>query len=69
MTVSARQGDNAGILLQANITSLTTQINATASAQHKYAMQQQLDQLQREAVAHFMDVGRIQAATILSTLS
>lgn len=69
MTVVARQGDNAGILLQANITALNTQIANTASPQHKYAMQQQLDQLQRESVAHFMDVGRIQAATILSTLS
>lgn len=69
MTVVAFQNDTAGILLQANITALTAQINNTASPQHKYAMQQQLDTNQRELVAHFMNRGRIQAATILSTLS
>lgn len=69
MAVTARSNDTAGILLQSNITALSAQITATSSPQHKYAMQQQLDQLQREAVAHFMDVNRITAAVILSTLS
>lgn len=69
MTVTARSGDTAGILLQSNITALTASLAVTSSPQHKYAMQQQLDQLQRESVAHFMDINRINAATILSTLT
>lgn len=69
MAVTARSTDVDGKLLQANITSLTAQIAVTSSALHKAAMNAQLDQLQREAVYHFLDVGRITAATVLSTLS
>lgn len=69
MTVTARSSDTDGKLLQANITSLTSQIAVTSSPLHKNAMNVQLDQLQRELVYHYLDVGRITAATILSTLS
>ena len=69
MTVTANPRDTDGVLLQANITSLTSQINVTSSPLHKAAMNAQLDQLQRELVAHYMDVGRIKAATVLSTLT
>lgn len=69
MTVSASAKDPDGRLLQSNITALQTAVNASAGKAHNAALSAQLDQLQREAVAHFMDVGRIQAATILSTLS
>jgi hypothetical protein len=69
MTVSPRVGDNAGTLLQSNITALTSQISATSSPLHKAAMQAQLDQLQRELVYHYLDVNRLSAATILSTMT
>lgn len=69
MTVTARPSDTDGKLLQANITSLTSQIAVTSSPLHKNAMSVQLDQLQRELVYHYLDVGRITAANILSTLS
>lgn len=69
MAVSPRPGDNDGYLLQSNIVSLTTQIAATKSTAHNASMVARLDQLQRELVLHYLDVGRISAATVLSTLS
>jgi hypothetical protein len=69
MTVTASSRDPDGLLLQAQITSLTTQIASTSSALTKHSMSLKLDQLQRELVAHYLDTGRILAATVLSTLS
>ena len=69
MTVTASSRDPDGLLLQTQITSLTSQIAATSSSLTKHSMLLKLDQLQRELVAHFLDTGRILAATILSTLS
>ena len=69
MTVSPFPKDAAGVLLQSNITALTTAIGVTTSTVHKYQMQVQLDQLQRELVAHYLDVGRLVAANILSTMT
>jgi hypothetical protein len=69
MTVLATSKDPDGLLLQTQITALNTQINNTASTLTKESLRVKLDQLQREAVYHFLDVGRITAATILSTLS
>jgi hypothetical protein len=69
MAVTASPKDSDGVLLQSNITALTTAINTTTSPLHKYQMQLQLDQLQRELVNHYLDTRRILASTILSTLS
>ena len=69
MTVVAHPGDNDGVLLQADINSTTAQLNSTSNTLVKEAIRLKLDQLQRELVYHYLDVGRITAATILSTLS
>lgn len=71
MTVTPRVGDTAGTLLQSNITALIAQIAVTTSPLHKAAMSTQLDQLQRELVAHYLDpaVNRLIAATVLSTMT
>jgi hypothetical protein len=69
MTVSPRPGDSDGYLLNSNITTLNTQINSTGSTLHKESMKQKLDQLQRELVYHYLDNGRLSAASILSTMS
>lgn len=69
MAVTPSPRDSDGALLQANITALTAQIAITSSTVHKIAMQVQLDLLQRELVGHYIDLRRILASTILSTLS
>ena len=69
MTVTASSRDPDGLLLQTQITALTSQIAVTSSSLTKHSMSLKLDQLQRELVAHYLDTGRILAATILSTLS
>ena len=69
MTVLATSKDPDGLLLQTQITALNTQINNIASTLTKESLRIKLDQLQREAVYHFLDTGRITAATVLSTLS
>ncbi len=69
MTVSASSKDPDGRLLQANIASLQTSVNASAGKAHNAALSAQLDQLQRELVYHFLDTGRLQAASILSTMT
>lgn len=69
MTVSPRVGDTAGTLLNSNITALNSQITLTSSALHKASMMAQLDQLQRELVYHYLDVNRLLASSILSTMT
>jgi hypothetical protein len=69
MTVVAYPKDPDGVLLQANINALTTQLNLTSSTSIKETIRLKLDQAQRELVYHYLDVGRILASTILSTLS
>lgn len=69
MTVSASAKDTDGRLLQANITALQAAVNAAVGKAHYPALSAQLDQLQRECVAHFLDVGRLTAANILSTMT
>ena len=51
MTVTASSRDPDGLLLQTQITSLTSQIAATSSSLTKNSMSLKLDQLQRELVA------------------
>lgn len=69
MTVTPRTGDNAGTLLQSNITALTAQIAVVSSPLHKAQMSANLDQLQRELLYHYLDNNRLIAATILSTMT
>lgn len=69
MTVSAHPRDAAGASVQAAITALTTKLTITSSAGAVNQMNVKLDQLQRELVAHYMNVGRITAAGILSTMT
>ena len=68
MTVIAKSGDTAGLLLQANLTLLQTAA-AKLSGSALYTAQQKINQHQTELVYHYLDVGRISAATVLSTLS
>lgn len=69
MTVTANPRDNDGRLLAANIAALQTAVNAASGKAHFAALSAQLDQLQREFVAHCLDVGRLSAANIISTMS
>ena len=69
MTVTAYPKDVDGVQLQANITSLTAAIAATTGTLTVYQMNVKLDQLQRELVAHYLDVNRLIAANILSTMT
>lgn len=69
MTVSASAKDSDGRNLQANIAALQTALNASAGKAHNAALAAQLDQLQRESVYHFMNIGRLQASSILSTMT
>lgn len=69
MTVSAHPRDAAGASVQSAITSLTTKLTITSSPLAVNQMNVKLDQLQREAVIHFMNIGRITAASILSTMT
>jgi hypothetical protein len=71
MTVTASPQDAAGAQIDQSIAALqaiVTADNASAAAVD-FSVQQQLLQLQTDAVDHYMAVGRISPATILSTLS
>lgn len=69
MTVSAHPRDTAGASVQAAITALTTKLTITSGPSAVNQMNVKLDQLQRDAVIHFMNIGRITAANILSTMT
>jgi hypothetical protein len=72
MTVTASPKDTRGKELDAKIVAATTAaatINASLSPVSRAYADQALAQAQQEAVIHYMNKGRISAATILSTLS
>lgn len=69
MTVNVPAGDSNAAQLQSNINALTTKKGVTSSTLHNYQMAVKLDQLQRELVYHYLDTGRLNAASILSTMS
>lgn len=69
MAVTPNPKDNDGRLLQANVNALQIATNAASGKSHFAALSAQLDQAQRELVSHFLNVGRLQAASILSTMS
>lgn len=69
MTISASSKDSDGRQLQSAIAALQIRVNAAAGKSQAPALNAQLDQFQRELVAHFLDVGRLNAANILSTMT
>lgn len=69
MTVTPFPRDNDGRLLNANIALLQTAVNAASGKAHFTALSLQLDQAQRELVHHYLEVGRLSAASILSTMA
>lgn len=71
MAVTPPSKDSSGQALQATVTALTTQIsNTPTSAVALLAnLNIALNQAQVALVMHYLEIGRITAATILSTLS
>lgn len=69
MTVSASARDTDGRQLQAAIAALQTRATAATGKAQFAALSAQLDQIQRESVHHFLNVGRLNAASILSTMT
>lgn len=70
MAVTAAAQDTAGKILDGNITSMNSAITAaTAGSVQAQMLADKLRNAQLEAVLHYLQVGRIQPATILSTLS
>ena len=69
MTVSASARDTDCRQLQASIAALQTRVTAATGKPQAAALNAQLDQLQRESVHHFLNTGRLSAASILSTMT
>jgi hypothetical protein len=69
MAVTARSNDPDGLKLDARIASLTAAVASTSSSLTKHALSILLQQAQIEAVMHYVEHNRINAATVLSTLS
>lgn len=69
MTVSALPKDAAGAQLATSVASLTTSLAAAAGKPQAASMSAALDQANRELVYHYLDTGRLVAATILSTMT
>lgn len=69
MTVSASPKDSSGAFLTTAVASLTTAVAAAAGKPHAASLSAALDQANRELVYHYLDVGRLNAATILSTMT
>lgn len=69
MTVTASPRDTDGAALSVKVTGLSTQVTALANGSAKVAASALLDQTQRELVYHYLDTGRLTAASILSTMT
>ena len=69
MAVTAHPKDLSGQALDTKIINLTAAAANTSSTLTKSQVATNLDLAQREAVNHYLERGRISAATILSTLS
>lgn len=67
MTVTPHPKDSAGVSKQAEITAL--QASTVTQPLTKAHVDAKLDNTQKELVIHFMNIGRLSAANILSTLS
>lgn len=69
MAVKPLNKDKDGSVLDTNVTTLTTTVANLGNSPAKFAAQAALDQAQRELVLHYLNNGRITAASVLSTLS
>ena len=74
MAVSTKNSsDQAGKIIDAEIAAQQTVVNGLSASGASHALYklaaEKLDQLQRQAVAYYLANGRINAATVLSTLS
>lgn len=69
MTVGPNPRNQDSLALDAAVTKLTAAVAATKSTAHGAAMAAALDKAQRELVLHYLDVGRLSAANILSTMT
>lgn len=69
MSVSPHPKDFAGTAKQAEVTALQATQAVVTSTPAKNAVDVKLRQTQSELVVHYMNIGRIDPATILSTLS
>lgn len=69
MTVSASPKDSDGAALSTKVTALSTTVTAASGKAQAASLSAALDQTQRELVYHYLDVGRLTAANILSTMT
>lgn len=69
MAVTASPKDSDGSRLATAVTSLATAATAAAGKAHQASLAAALDQSQRELLYHYLDSGRLQASTILSTMT
>lgn len=69
MTVGPSAKDSDGAALSTKVTNLSTAVTAAAGKAHAASLSAALDQTQRELVYHYLNVGRLTAANILSTMT
>lgn len=69
MAVGAHPKDVSGQSIDTKITNLTASLAAIGNGPAKTRITTDLDAAQREAVVHYMSIGRISAATILANLA
>lgn len=69
MTVKPTARDTAGVDLDTKVTSLSAAVTASVGKAHNASLSAQLDQAQRELVYHYLDTGRLSAASVLSTMT
>lgn len=69
MAVVASPKDADGARLATNVTALSTLATAATGKAHAASLSASLDQAQRELVQHYLNVGRLTAANILSTMT
>lgn len=69
MTVGPSAKDSDGAALSTKVTFLSTATTTAAGKAHAPSLSAALDQAQRELVYHYLNVGRLQASSILSTMT
>lgn len=69
MAVGSHPKDASGLALDTKIVNLTAALAAAGNGPSKVRITDDLDAAQREAVNHYMNIGRIKASVVLSTLA
>lgn len=69
MTVKPSAKDTDGAGLDTKVTSLSATATASAGKPQAASISAALDQAQRELVYHYLNIGRLSAANILSTMT